>query len=58
MIVPEVTAPPEILARLARRVAVAAAPPELTMMNDGAPEAAAEHLIAHLRARTAGLALR
>jgi len=28
------------------------------MMNDGAPEAAAEHLIVHLRARAAGLTLR
>jgi ribose 1,5-bisphosphokinase len=72
--VAEVTAPPEILARriaararpadgdpmarLARRVAVGGAPPELTIMNDGAPETAAERLIAHLRTRAAGFGLR
>jgi ribose 1,5-bisphosphokinase len=66
----EVTAPPDQLAsriagrrrearsdqsaRLARNVALDT-PPDLAIVNDRAPEAAAAQLIAHLRARAAGI---
>lgn len=63
----EVTAPADILARrlaargraedgdlarrLARRVVPEGEPPELVIVNDAAPDAAAERLLAHLRER-------
>jgi ribose 1,5-bisphosphokinase len=68
----EVTAPPEVLAarlaargrgsdtdlgaRLRRVVAMAGPLPELIISNDGAPEAAAAALLAHLRGKLEVLA--